>query len=125
VLATQTIVQRRPKAMRVNFEGSMPIGVTPKDLILRLIGVIGAAGGTGYAVEYAGSAVRALDLEGRLTICNLSIELGAKMGFMAPMIRPSPTLPGVRSRPRGTCGSAPSRTGANCRATRVPNSTAS
>jgi 3-isopropylmalate/(R)-2-methylmalate dehydratase large subunit len=84
VLATQTIVQRRPKAMRVNFEGSMPIGVTPKDLILCLIGVIGAAGGTGYAVEYAGSAVRALDLEGRLTICNLSIELGAKMGFMAP-----------------------------------------
>jgi 3-isopropylmalate/(R)-2-methylmalate dehydratase large subunit len=84
VLATQTIVQRRPKTMRVSFEGVMPPGVTPKDLILRLIGVIGAAGGTGFAVEYAGSAIRALDLEGRLTICNLSIELGAKMGFIAP-----------------------------------------
>jgi 3-isopropylmalate/(R)-2-methylmalate dehydratase large subunit len=84
VLATQTLVQRRPQAMRVNFDGTMPLGVTPKDMILRLIGVIGAAGGTGYAVEYAGSAVRALDVEGRLTICNLSIELGAKMGFIAP-----------------------------------------
>lgn len=84
VLATQTLVQRRPKAMRVSFAGAMPAGVTPKDLILRLIGVIGAAGGSGYAVEYAGSTIRALDVEGRLTICNLSIELGAKMGLIAP-----------------------------------------
>ncbi len=59
-------------------------GVTPKDLILYLIGRIGAAGGTGYAVEYAGDAIRALDVEGRLTLCNLSIELGAKMGMVAP-----------------------------------------
>ena len=84
VLATQTIVQRRPKKMRVNFEGTLPAGITPKDMILHLIGVIGAAGGTGYAVEYAGSAIRALDIEGRLTICNLSIELGAKCGMVAP-----------------------------------------
>ena len=71
--------------MRVTLRGhACRPGVTPKDLILRLIGEIGAAGGTGYAVEYAGSAVRALDVEGRLTICNLSIELGAKMGFIAP-----------------------------------------
>jgi 3-isopropylmalate/(R)-2-methylmalate dehydratase large subunit len=101
VLATQTIVQRRPKAMRVSFEGAMPLGVTPKDLILRLIGVIGAAGGTGYAVEYAGSAIRALDVEGRLTICNLSIELGAKMGFIAPDDRTFAYLAGRPFAPKG------------------------
>jgi 3-isopropylmalate/(R)-2-methylmalate dehydratase large subunit len=84
VLATQTIVQRRPQQLRATFEGTRPPGVTPKDMILHLIGVIGAAGGTGYAVEYAGSAIRALDVEGRLTICNLSIELGAKCGMIAP-----------------------------------------
>ena len=84
VLATQTLVQRRPKTMRVRFNGAMRPGVLPKDLILYLIGVIGAAGGTGYAVEYAGSAIESMPIEGRLTICNLSIELGAKMGFVAP-----------------------------------------
>jgi 3-isopropylmalate/(R)-2-methylmalate dehydratase large subunit len=84
VLATQAIIQRRPKTMRVRFEGRLPFGVTPKDLILALIGHIGAAGGTGYAVEYAGSAIRDMGIEGRLTVCNLSIELGAKMGFVAP-----------------------------------------
>src|SRR5262249_1052047 len=84
VLATQTIVQRRPKLMRATFEGTPAAGVTAKDMILNLIGVIGAAGGTGYAVEYAGAAIRALDIEGRLTICNLSIELGAKCGMIAP-----------------------------------------
>jgi len=84
VLATQAIIQRRPKTMRVRFEGRLPLGLTAKDLILALIGHIGAAGGTGCAVEYAGSAIRDLPVEGRLTICNLSIELGAKMGMIAP-----------------------------------------
>jgi 3-isopropylmalate/(R)-2-methylmalate dehydratase large subunit len=84
VLATQTIIQQRPKTMRASFEGKLPFGITPKDLILGLIGNIGAAGGTGYAVEYAGSAIRAMALEGRLTVCNLSIELGAKIGMIAP-----------------------------------------
>src|SRR5262245_46940692 len=84
VLATQTIVQRRPKLMRATFAGAPAAGVTAKDMILNMIGVIGAAGGTGYAVEYAGAAIRALDIEGRLTICNLSIELGAKCGMVAP-----------------------------------------
>jgi 3-isopropylmalate/(R)-2-methylmalate dehydratase large subunit len=84
VLATQALIQRRPKTMRVKFEGKLPFGVTAKDLILALIGQIGAAGGTGYAVEYAGSAMRDMPIEGRLTICNLSIELGAKMGLVAP-----------------------------------------
>ncbi|MEP6837647.1 MAG: 3-isopropylmalate dehydratase large subunit [Bradyrhizobium sp.] len=84
VLATLALIQRRPKTMRVRFEGKLSLGVTAKDLILALIGHIGAAGGTGYAVEYAGSAIRELPVEGRLTICNLSIELGAKMGMVAP-----------------------------------------
>lgn len=84
VLATQALIQRRPKTMRVKFEGKLSLGVTAKDLILALIGQIGAAGGTGCAVEYAGSAIRELSVEGRLTICNLSIELGAKMGMVAP-----------------------------------------
>jgi 3-isopropylmalate/(R)-2-methylmalate dehydratase large subunit len=101
VLATQTLLQRRPKTMRVDFDGSMAVGVTPKDLILRLIGEIGAAGGTGYAVEYAGSAVRALGVEGRLTICNLSIELGAKMGFTAPDDTTYAYIEGRRFAPKG------------------------
>jgi 3-isopropylmalate/(R)-2-methylmalate dehydratase large subunit len=84
VLATQALIQRRPKTMRVKFEGKLRFGVTAKDLILALIGHVGAAGGTGYAVEYAGGAVRDMPIEGRLTICNLSIELGAKMGMVAP-----------------------------------------
>ena len=84
VLATQALIQRRPKTMRAKFEGRLPFGVTAKDLILALIGQIGAAGGTGYAVEYAGSAIGDMPVEGRLTICNLSIELGAKMGLIAP-----------------------------------------
>jgi 3-isopropylmalate/(R)-2-methylmalate dehydratase large subunit len=84
VLATQALIQRRPKTMRVNFDGKLEPGVTAKDLILALIGHVGAAGGTGYAVEYAGSAIRDMPLEGRFTICNLSIELGAKFGMVAP-----------------------------------------
>ena len=103
VLATQTIVQRRPKRLRATFEGTRAAGVTPKDMILHLIGVIGAAGGTGYAVEYAGSAVRALDIEGRLTICNLSIELGAKCGMIAP---DDTTFEYLKGRPYAPTGEA-------------------
>jgi 3-isopropylmalate/(R)-2-methylmalate dehydratase large subunit len=84
VLATQALIQRRPKTLRARFEGRLQPGVTAKDMILALIGHVGAAGGTGYAVEYAGSAIRELPIEGRLTICNLSIELGAKIGMVAP-----------------------------------------
>ncbi|MEM7745355.1 MAG: 3-isopropylmalate dehydratase large subunit [Pseudomonadota bacterium] len=84
VLATQTIVQKRPGTMRVRFEGTPGPGVAPKDMILYLMGAIGAGGGDGYALEYAGSAIEAMDIEGRLTICNMSIECGAKMGMIAP-----------------------------------------
>ena len=83
-LATQTLRQRRPKRMRVRFEGTPGRGIAPKDLALHLIGRIGAAAGTGYAVEYAGSAIATMGIEGRMTICNLSIEMGAKIGMVAP-----------------------------------------
>jgi len=101
VLATQALIQRRPKTMRVKFEGRMSASVTPKDLILALIGHVGAAGGTGYAVEYAGSAIRDMPIEGRLTICNLSIELGAKMGMVAPDERTYEFVRGRRYAPTG------------------------
>ncbi len=84
VLATQTIVQRRPKRMRVRYEGRLDAGVEAKDLILYLIGKLGTAAGTSHAVEFAGSAIRALPIEGRLTICNLAIEFGARTGMVAP-----------------------------------------
>jgi 3-isopropylmalate/(R)-2-methylmalate dehydratase large subunit len=84
VLATQTMVQRKPKRLLVRFEGKVPEGVTAKDMILHLIGDLGTAAGTGHAVEYAGSAVRGLTVEGRLTLCNLSIEMGARTGMVAP-----------------------------------------
>ncbi len=83
-LATQTLWQQRPKTLRVTFDGPLQEGVTAKDLVLYLIGKVGAKAGTGHAVEYAGSTVRALDIEARLTLCNLSIELGAKVGMIAP-----------------------------------------
>ena len=101
VLATQALIQRRPKTMRVKFEGKLPLGVVAKDLILALIGHIGAAGGTGYAVEYAGSAIRDMPIEGRLTICNLSIELGAKMGMVAPDEKTYDYLRGRAYAPQG------------------------
>lgn len=84
VLATQTIRQRRPRTMRISFDGVAGPGASAKDLILHAIGAIGASAGTGYAVEFAGPAIRALDMEGRMTVCNLAIELGAKFGIVAP-----------------------------------------
>jgi 3-isopropylmalate/(R)-2-methylmalate dehydratase large subunit len=84
VLATQTLLQRPAKTMRVSVEGTLPVGVTAKDIILAIIGKIGTAGGTGYVIEYAGETIRALSMEGRMTICNMSIEAGARAGLVAP-----------------------------------------
>ena len=84
VLATQTLPQRRPRTMRVRFEGELPLGVTAKDAILGAIGQIGVDGGAGHAIEYAGTVVRGLSMEGRMTICNMSIEAGARAGMVAP-----------------------------------------
>jgi 3-isopropylmalate/(R)-2-methylmalate dehydratase large subunit len=83
VLATQTITQKKSKSMLVKCEGSLPSGVTAKDLVLAVIGKIGTAGGTGYAIEFGGSTVRALSMEGRMTMCNMAIEAGARAGMVA------------------------------------------
>jgi 3-isopropylmalate/(R)-2-methylmalate dehydratase large subunit len=84
VLATQTLIQSKSKNMRAIVDGKLPPNVTAKDIILAIIGEIGTAGGTGYALEYAGEAIRALSMEGRMTICNMSVEGGAKAGMIAP-----------------------------------------
>jgi 3-isopropylmalate/(R)-2-methylmalate dehydratase large subunit len=84
VLATQSLWQRRPRTMRINVEGTLGFGVTGKDVILAIIREIGAAGGTGYAIEYAGPAIRSLSMEGRLTLCNMTIEAGSRFGIVAP-----------------------------------------
>jgi 3-isopropylmalate/(R)-2-methylmalate dehydratase large subunit len=84
VLATQTLPQSSPKTMAVNVEGDLPDGVTAKDIILAIIGKIGTGGGIGHIIEYRGSAIRALSMEGRMTVCNMSIEAGARAGMVAP-----------------------------------------
>jgi 3-isopropylmalate/(R)-2-methylmalate dehydratase large subunit len=84
VLATQCLLQTHPKLMRINVDGQLGKGVTSKDIILYIIAQISASGGTGYFVEYAGSAIRSLSMEARMTICNMSIEMGARGGFIAP-----------------------------------------
>jgi 3-isopropylmalate/(R)-2-methylmalate dehydratase large subunit len=84
VLATQTLPQSKPKTFRIAVEGKLPLGVTAKDIILAIIGKIGTDGATGCVIEYAGSAIRALSMEGRMTICNMSIEAGARAGLIAP-----------------------------------------
>ncbi|MFP4254679.1 MAG: 3-isopropylmalate dehydratase large subunit [Halothece sp.] len=84
VLATQTLQARKPKNMRITVEGKRPLGVTAKDIILAIIGKIGTAGGTGHVIEYAGEAIQDLSMEGRMTICNMSIEAGARAGLIAP-----------------------------------------
>jgi 3-isopropylmalate/(R)-2-methylmalate dehydratase large subunit len=83
VLATQCLLQKKSKTMLVRFNGKVGAGVTAKDLVLALIGRIGTAGGTGYAIEFGGEAVRGLSMEGRMTVCNMAIEAGARVGFVA------------------------------------------
>lgn len=103
VLATQILRTQRQKNLRVIFDGRTGFGVTPKDLILALIGRIGTAGATGYAIEYAGEAIRALSMEGRMTVCNMSIEAGARAGMVA---YDQVTEDYVRGRPRAPTGDA-------------------
>ncbi len=101
VMATQTLPQSKPKTFRINVEGDLPAGVTAKDIILNIIGRIGTDGATGYVVEYAGSAIRALSMEGRMTICNMSIEAGARAGMIAPDDTTFAYLKGRRFSPTG------------------------
>ena len=101
VLATQTLPQSRPKWMAVTVEGDAPADVTAKDIILAIIGVIGTAGGIGHVIEYRGAAIRALSMEGRMTLCNMSIEAGAKAGLIAPDETTFAYLEGREHAPKG------------------------
>ena len=103
VLATQTLIQQKAKNMLVRVDGQLPPGVTAKDIILAIIGEIGTAGGTGHVIEFAGEAIRALSMEGRMTVCNMTIEGGARAGLIAPDER---TFEYVKGRPRAPKGEA-------------------
>jgi len=106
VLATQTLIQKKAKNMRVLVDGKLPDGVTGKDIILSIIGEIGTAGGTGYVLEYAGEAIRALSMEGRMTVCNMSIEGGARAGLIAPDQTAYEFLKGRPKSPKGAAWDA-------------------
>ncbi len=101
VLATQTLIQKKAKNMRITVDGTLPPGVTAKDIILAIIGEIGTAGGTGHVMEYAGEAIRALSMEGRMTVCNMSIEGGARAGLIAP---DETTFAYIKGRPKAPKG---------------------
>ena len=101
VLATQCLLQRKPKTLAVNVEGQLPPGVTAKDLILAVIGQIGVDGGTGHVIEYRGDAITSLDMEARMTICNMSIEAGARAGMIAPDETTFAYLKGRERSPQG------------------------
>ena len=101
VLATQTLIQAKARNMLVEVDGQLPPGVTAKDIILAIIGEIGTAGGTGHVIEYAGEAIRALSMEGRMTICNMSIEGGARAGLVAPDEKTFAYLQGRPKSPQG------------------------
>jgi 3-isopropylmalate/(R)-2-methylmalate dehydratase large subunit len=101
VLATQTLIQKKAKNMRITVDGTPPPGVTAKDIILAIIGEIGTAGGTGHVMEYAGEAIRGLSMEGRMTVCNMSIEGGARAGLIAPDEK---TFAYIKGRPRAPKG---------------------
>jgi 3-isopropylmalate/(R)-2-methylmalate dehydratase large subunit len=103
VLATQTVPQRKPKSMEVRVEGELPMGVTAKDVVLGIIGRIGIGGGVGHVIEYTGSTIRGLSMEGRMTVCNMSIEGGARAGMIAP---DSTTCRFIEGRPHAPRGAA-------------------
>jgi len=101
VLATQTLIQRPAKNMRITVTGSLPEGCTAKDLVLAIIGKIGTAGGTGHVIEYAGPAIEELSMEGRMTVCNMTIEAGARAGLVAPDEKTFEYLKGRPQCPKG------------------------
>src|SRR5471032_1078665 len=101
ILATQCLWQKKPKTLRVTVDGAIPPGVTAKDIVLAIIAKIGTAGGTGHAIEFAGAAIRALSMEGRLTVCNMAIEAGARAGMIAPDDKTYAYLAGREFTPRG------------------------
>jgi 3-isopropylmalate/(R)-2-methylmalate dehydratase large subunit len=109
VLATQTLIQAKAKNMRVTVDGALGDGVSAKDLALGIIGEIGTAGGTGHVIEYAGEAIRALSMEGRMTVCNMTIEAGARAGMIAPDAKTFAYLDGRPKAPKGAAWDAATR----------------
>ena len=101
VLATQTLIQKKSKNLRINVIGSLPKGVTAKDVILKIIGTIGTAGGTGYVIEFAGEVIKGLSMEERMTVCNMTIEAGARAGLIAPDEKTFEYLKGKKMSPKG------------------------
>ena len=101
VLATQTLIQKKSKNLRINVIGSLPKGVTAKDVILKIIGTIGTAGGTGYVIEFAGEVIKSLSMEERMTVCNMTIEAGARAGLIAPDEKTFEYLKGKKMSPTG------------------------
>ena len=101
VLATQTLIQKKSKNFRINVNGKLPVGVTSKDIILKIIGTIGTAGGTGYVIEFAGEVIENLSMEQRMTICNMTIEAGARAGLIAPDEKTFEYLKGKPKSPKG------------------------
>ena len=109
VLATQTLIQAKAKNMRVTVDGALGEGVSAKDIVLAIIGEIGTAGGTGHVIEYAGEAIRALSMEGRMTVCNMTIEAGARAGMIAPDAKTFAYLKGRPKAPKGAAWDAAMR----------------
>src|SRR5260221_5094712 len=103
VLATQTLIQRPAKNMLIRVDGDLPLGITAKDIVLAIIGKIGTAGGTGHVIAYAGNAIRGLSMEGRMTVCNMSIEAGARAGLIPP---DETTFEDLKGRPMPPTGAA-------------------
>ena len=120
VLATQCLAQRKPKSMRINYSGELGFGVTPKDLILGTIGQMGTNGAAGHVVEYAGPVIEGLSMEGRMTICNMTIEGGGRAGMVAPddttfeWVAGRPAAP-AETRPRLARAAGPTRARASTR----------
>ncbi|MEX2297658.1 MAG: 3-isopropylmalate dehydratase large subunit [Dongiaceae bacterium] len=106
VLATQALLQKKAKTMEIRVTGALPNGITAKDVILAIIGKIGTAGGTGYVIEYTGDVIRALSMEGRMTVCNMSIEAGARAGLISPDEKTVEYLRGREYLPKGTAWDA-------------------
>ena len=101
VLATQTLIQKKSKNLRINVSGTLPKGVTAKDVILKIIGTIGTAGGTGYVIEFSGEVIRNLSMEERMTVCNMTIEAGARAGLIAPDEKTFEYLKDKKMSPKG------------------------
>jgi 3-isopropylmalate/(R)-2-methylmalate dehydratase large subunit len=124
VLATQCLLQRKAKTFAITVDGPLAPGVGAKDVVLHIIGVIGVNGGTGHVIEFRGSTIEAMDMEQRMTLCNMSIEAGARAGMVAPDRSPSTSSPRPRAAPRAPTSTPPWPAGSSCAAMTARASTA-